>query len=402
MTGVVGAIVEAWDELRLHKLRVLLALVGVAVAVAAITAVTAAVQMLTQGYAETLERDSGRQVTLGVDAWPQSEQAAAPTELDAAYARALERYDITWASRDWYTQVPFRFPDGTRRVDVRAVDPDLAVMQRISVEDGRWFADADADAFAPVLVVNPAFLAALGLDDLAGHPTVLLGDDHPVRAAIVGVTPQRWQGETPQAMVLYEQLVRWYVPAGTTGPGQPAPTLKVWVPPEVAGDLSDRLERDVAAVLPGWQVSVWDNRGSGYSALDGAARWVALGVGGIALLLGGLGLVNIALVTVRHRIREIGIRRSFGATSGRIFFGVLMESVVATLVAGLVGIVLAVAIIKNVPVDLLFGGGVQDRPPFPVSAALVGLACATGVGALAGLIPATVAVRVKVIDAIRY
>lgn len=402
MTGVVGAIVEAWDELRLHKLRVLLALVGVAVAVAAITAVTAAVQMLTQGYAETLERDSGRQVTLGVDAWPQSEQAAAPSELDAAYARALERYDITWASRDWYTQVPFRFPDGTRRVDVRAVDPDLGVMQRISVEDGRWFADADADAFAPVLVVNPAFLVALGLDDLAGHPTVLLGDDHPVRAAIVGVTPQRWQGETPQAMVLYEQLVRWYVPAGTTGPGQPAPTLKVWVPPEAAGDLSDRLERDVAAVLPGWQVSVWDNRGSGYSALDGAARWVALGVGGIALLLGGLGLVNIALVTVRHRIREIGIRRSFGATSGRIFFGVLMESVVATLVAGLVGVVLAVAVIKNVPVDVLFGGGIQDRPPFPVSAALVGLACATGVGALAGLIPATVAVRVKVIDAIRY
>ncbi|TFH74046.1 ABC transporter permease [Cellulomonas sp. HD19AZ1] len=402
MTGVVGAVVEAWDELRLHKLRVLLALVGVAVAVAAITAVTAAVQMLTQGYAETLERDSGRQVTLGVDAWPQSEQAAAPSELDAAYARALERYDITWASRDWYTQVPFRFPEGTRRVDVRAVDPDLGVMQRISVEDGRWFADADADAFAPVLVVNAPFLAALGFDDLAGHPTVLLGDDHPVRAPIVGVTPQRWQGETPQAMVLYEQLGRWYVPAGTTGPGQPAPTLKVWVPPEAAGDLSDRLERDVAAVLPGWQVSVWDNRASGYSALDGAARWVALGVGGIALLLGGLGLVNIALVTVRHRIREIGIRRSFGATSGRIFFGVLMESVVATLVAGLVGIVLAVAVIKNVPVDVLFGGGIQDRPPFPVSAALVGLACATGVGALAGLIPATVAVRVKVIDAIRY
>ncbi|NEC92874.1 ABC transporter permease, partial [Streptomyces sp. SID12501] len=137
-------------------------------------------------------------------------------------------------------------------------------------------------------------------------------------------------------------------------------------------------------------------------ALDVAARWVALGVGGVALLLGGLGLVNIALVTVRHRIREIGIRRSFGATSGRIFFGVLMESVVATLVAGLVGIVLAVAIIKNVPVDVLFGGGIQDRPPFPVSAALIGLACATGVGALAGLIPATVAMRVKVIDAIRY
>jgi putative ABC transport system permease protein len=106
---------------------------------------------------------------------------------------------------------------------------------------------------------------------------------------------------------------------------------------------------------------------------------------------------------VRHRIREIGIRRSFGATSARVFFGVLMESVVATVVAGFVGVVLAVAILKAIPVDALFGGyGLQDVPPFPLSAALIGMAAATAVGALAGLIPAEVAVRVKVIDAIRY
>jgi putative ABC transport system permease protein len=79
-----------------------------------------------------------------------------------------------------------------------------------------------------------------------------------------------------------------------------------------------------------------------------------------------------------------------------------MESVVATVVAGLVGIVVAVAIIKNLPIERALGTGIQDMPPFPVSAALTGMACATAVGALAGLIPATVAVRVKVIDAIRY
>ena len=83
-------------------------------------------------------------------------------------------------------------------------------------------------------------------------------------------------------------------------------------------------------------------------------------------------------MTVRYRIREIGIRRSFGATSGRVFFGVLLESVVATVVAGLVGVMLAVAIIKNIPVDRVFGGGIQDMPPFPVSAALVGMAARRG------------------------
>ena len=44
------------------------------------------------------------------------------------------------------------------------------------------------------------------------------------------------------------------------------------------------------------------------------------------ILLGALGLVNIALVTVKQRVREIGIRRSFGATAGRVFFAVMMES----------------------------------------------------------------------------
>ena len=401
MSGFVGAVLEAWDELRLHKLRVLLALVGVAAAVMAITAVTAAVEMLSQGYKESAERDMGRQVTLQIDAWPTGADTTPPADLDATYAVALERYGITWASRDWSTSAPFRFPDGTRSVEVRAVDPDLGTMQRIAVSEGRWFTEADVDTFAPLLVVNEPFLEALGVSDLTSRPTVLLGDDAPVRATIVGVTATRWEGEMPAVVVLYDQLVRWYTPE-RTGWGQPVPALKVWVPPDLADDLSPLLQRDVAAALPGWEVQVWDNRSGGFGTLDGAGRWVALGIGAFALLLGGLGLVNIALVTVRHRIREIGIRRSFGATSGRIFFGVLMESVVATVVAGLAGVVLAVAVIKNIPVDVLFGGGIQDMPPFPVSAALTGMACATGVGALAGAIPATVAVRVKVIDAIRY
>lgn len=401
MSGFVGAVVEAWDELRLHKLRVLLALIGVAAAVTAITAVTAGLQMLTQGYKEQMERDGGRQVTLMIDSWQMSEQAAGADDLDAAFERALDRYGITWASRDWNTMAPFRFPDGKRDLEVRAVDPDLGVMQRIDVLEGRWFTESDVDAFAPLLIVNEPFLAQLGHVDLTSRPTVLLGDETPVRATIIGVSKVRWEGEEPNAVILYDHLKRWYS-AESSPWGQPVPTLKVWVPPDTVDELAPRLQRDIATVLPGWEVNVWDNRDMGYGMLDGASRWVALGVGGFALLLGGLGLVNIALVTVRHRIREIGIRRSFGATSGRIFFGVLMESVVATFVAGLTGVVLAVAIIKNIPVDVMFGGGIQDMPPFPVTAALIGMACATAVGALAGVIPATVAVRVKVIDAIRY
>ena len=126
------------------------------------------------------------------------------------------------------------------------------------------------------------------------------------------------------------------------------------------------------------------------------------GIAVLVLLLGAVGLVNIALVTVRGRIREIGIRRTFGATAGRVFFAVLMESVVATVAAGIVGVLVAVLVLRNPWTIEFISQGVSDVPPFPVSAAITGLAAATAVGALAGLIPALVAVRVKVINALRY
>ena len=78
-TGFVGAVVEAWDELRIHKLRVLLALIGVAVAVCAITGITAAAQMMNQVVREQFERDAGRSTTLQVSAFPIGAEAPQPS-----------------------------------------------------------------------------------------------------------------------------------------------------------------------------------------------------------------------------------------------------------------------------------------------------------------------------------
>lgn len=80
----------------------------------------------------------------------------------------------------------------------------------------------------------------------------------------------------------------------------------------------------------------------------------------------------------------------------------MMESVVATVVAGAAGVFLAVLIVQNPLVRDVVASGLSDVPPFPVEAAIVGILAATATGALAGLLPALVAVRVKVIEAIRY
>jgi len=298
-----------------------------------------------------------------------------------------------------WSETTFRFPGGTMPTQTNAVSADWATMHRFVVDGGRWFTESDVDNLSPALVVNQAFLDALG-QRIEDHPTITIGGENPVEATVIGSYANTWPGEPPAAYMLVESKLRWSTPESlmNTGP----PSLELWVPTDTVDALTDAVRRDLSGAIAGAQVDVSRMDSPDMNMIDGATKWVILGVSAVALLLGGLGLVNIALVTVRYRIREIGIRRSFGASSGRVFFSVLMESVVATVVAGVVGVSLAIVILHNVPLDTMMGSPVQDRPGFPVSAAVTGMVAAVSVGALAGLIPALVAVRVKVIDAIRY
>ncbi|MWV57572.1 ABC transporter permease [Rathayibacter sp. VKM Ac-2754] len=407
LVGIAGAIVEAWTELRIHRGRVLLSLIGVAVAVAALTGVVAAGGIARQASIEQAERSSGRPASLYLSAYSTGPDGVVDNAaLQTAWETVLERYGIDYASRTTYGSARVQFADGAVDVPVTAVDQPYAVMHRLEMEQGSWFAEGDERRLAPALVVSEIFWQRLGSPDLRTHPVVtLLGGEHDTTAVIVGVTPvSQWETE-PTMMMLADAYAELEVPVDPALGGSQTPNYEMWVPLDIAEPLAAALTRDVTAALgPGIEASV--NR-QDYLTYDsdpfGVLTWVIGGVAGLVLALGALGLLNIALVTVRQRIREIGIRRSFGASSGRIFFSIMMESVVATVVAGVVGVTLAVILVTNPwTVDWIRQNGIDDIPPFPVEAALLGLGAATLVGALAGLVPAIVAVRVKVIDAIRY
>ncbi|MCU1423740.1 MAG: Cell division protein FtsX [Microbacteriaceae bacterium] len=401
-SGIVGAVVEAWAELRIHRTRVLLSLIGVAVAVTAITSVVGVGSIAQQALTESSERSSGRPALINLSAYGTSGQVADLAVMDAVFATITERYGIDYSSRSAGSAERVQFIDGVVDVQTQAIDQPYGAMHRVAVEHGAWFAEGDENRLAPALVVNNVFWEKLGSPDLATHPVVTLGGGDPVTAVVVGVLPTAPYEEMPSMMMLYSAWQR----TGTVDPAMYGPPqYELWVPPEIGDELKPLVERDLrGAVGEGYDVSV--NR-QDYLAwgLGDQLLPFKLVIGGVALLvlgLGALGLVNISLVTVRQRIREIGIRRSFGATAGRVFFAVMMESVVATIAAGVVGVGLAILIVQNPWVRAMVGQGVEDLPPFPVEAALVGLAASALVGALAGLLPALVAVRVKVIDAIRY
>jgi putative ABC transport system permease protein len=394
MTALIGAVIEAFSELRIHKTRVLLALLGVMLSVAALTSVVALGNMASAGMVQTSERMGGRAATLGVST---SSAGSDQSAVVAAYAEVVDRYSIEYSSLRVDTFLGIRTPAG--RIDAMSllVEPDYGTMRRMNVVDGRWFTDADRERLAPVLIVNEAFHTLMGGPDITADPGVELLGERPVKAVIIGILANDYPEAQPQAYLLKDQTDRWEV-AGVQGA---PPTLEAWVPAGLADELTARITADLQAQF-GPDVSVYRQDYAAQGDPYGGLTLVIGGVAGLVLLLGAVGLLNISMVTVKYRVREIGIRRSFGATSGRIFFGVMMESVVATSVAGVAGVMLAVAVVSHPRVQPLLAAGATDLPPFPIGAALLGVGSAIAVGALAGLIPALVAVRVKVIDAIRY
>jgi len=404
VTGFIGALVEAWAEIRIHRTRVLLSLIGVAVAVAALTSVVGLGAITQQATTESYERQSGRPATLFVSAYNVATgQTPDAKTFSTAFTEVTERYSVDWTTRSTYTQVSVDFVDGVTPVDTTLVDVGYGTMHRVQLVQGSWFVDGDDQRLAPALVVNETVWKKLGSPDLRTHPTVTLRGSSDVTAVIVGVAPDMpYAQDYPTMFMLYDSFVGIATPQQVQ---QMYPQFEAWVPVDISQELTELIKRDIAGELgEGWQVDVSRQDYLVYQG-DDPLLPIKLLVGGVAvlvLLLGALGLVNISLVTVRQRIREIGIRRSFGATAGRVFFAVMMESVVAAAAAGVVGVFIAVVVVKNPTVVEFIAPGISDIPAFPLEAALIGLGSATFVGALAGLLPALVAVRVKVIDAIRY
>jgi putative ABC transport system permease protein len=404
-TSFVGSVVEAWSEVKVHRTRVLLSLIGVGVAVAALTSVVAGGAIATQIQTEQSERWGGRPATISVNAFHRvAGREASAAEMGPLIDGVAERYGIGHTTRNGNGPLQVQLPDGVYGINATLVDRAYGVIHRTQLQDGAWFTEQDERRLAPAIIVSSDLWARLGSPDLRTHPTLeLVTAERTVVTVVVGITPSHpeAQGMDLSTFLLNDDYL------GFATKEELANTYyqyELWIPPDVATELSERIRVDVAGSLgEGWEVNVW--RGDYLAQGEDPLLPMKLAVTGVAilvLLLGALSLVNIALVTVRHRIREIGIRRSFGATAGRVFFSVMMESVVATAFAGLVGVMLAVLVVKNPWVTDWLSGYIQDVPAFPVEAAVIGLVAATGVGALAGLLPALVAVRVKVIDAIRY
>jgi putative ABC transport system permease protein len=135
-----------------------------------------------------------------------------------------------------------------------------------------------------------------------------------------------------------------------------------------------------------------------------AFRFIAFIFGGLALLAGAIGIMNIMLITVRERTKELGIRRAMGATPRTIMRQIMSETMFLTTVSGLTGVSLGVASLEGVNQLLLSMGGAGGsfrNPEVSLEIVLIALFVMLVMGLFAGILPALRAVAIRPVEAIR-
>jgi putative ABC transport system permease protein len=125
-------------------------------------------------------------------------------------------------------------------------------------------------------------------------------------------------------------------------------------------------------------------------------------VAAISLVVGGVGIMNIMLVSVTERTQEIGLRKAIGATEKNILIQFLLEAVILTALGGIIGILLGASLSFLVSIILSSTLALDWAFTFPVQGALLGLGVAAGIGLIFGLYPARQASLKSPIEALRY
>lgn len=168
-------------------------------------------------------------------------------------------------------------------------------------------------------------------------------------------------------------------------------------PEKLAESMTDakKLMADITGIEELYEVNAESNAAASFDNILSTLNIFVTFVAGISLFVGGIGVMNIMLVSVIERTKEIGIRKAIGATNGDIMIQFLMESIILTGLGGILGIIIGILL------GLGIGFVVKIPPIFSTISIISSLIVSTVIGIVFGVTPAKKAAQLNPVDALR-
>lgn len=289
-----------------------------------------------------------------------------------------------------------------RRAQTDGVSANYSDITNVVVQEGRFISEADDQQRRNVIVIGVNAAEALFPDQTSG----IVGNYVRMNGQmweIIGVLQKRKAGlfgsnDEDSAVYLPFRTARKVAP-------QRDYTLHIIKAKggrvtEAVTDVEDilRQRRGVKLDQPNdFDVKTATNFIEQFDSITGIIGLIAIAISCLGLLVGGIGVMNIMLVSVTERTKEIGIRKAIGATKGAIVLQFLLEAMTLTFFGGVIGVTTAVGISQLI---LLLVPGLPAS--VPLWAVLAGLGTSIGVGLVFGVLPARKAAMLDPIECLRY
>ncbi len=307
-----------------------------------------------------------------------------------------------------------------RRILLSGIDADFMEFSPIDIVYGRMFTEIEyLDSFPVVIIDRAGALALFGREDVVGERLTLESRGRILPTRVVGVCESIASQFSAFASGFGSEMedsrgIPFFVysPFMTVGSiiqdHDRLSTINVMaVEPERVDEAGNAVINLLETRRGNSDRSIYRSQNLA-SILDqinnviNIITWFVSTVAGISLVVGGIGVMNIMLVSVTERTREIGIRKAIGATNKNILFQFMTESVILTLIGGTIGILAGLGLAYGISAAAESLGIAQVTPILSLQAIIVAVAFSTGVGLFFGIYPAQKAANLHPIDALRY